>query len=1011
MRKIFLLMLLMFGCYGAFASDFEVDGVYYDICGSNQVKVVQPDEGKAYSGDVVIPETVEHTEFWYGEAETTQYTVVEVDAQAFESSSNLGSLTINANLEELEIRNAEIQQLKFSHCLRVTLYDCKLHALEVSDATDVLSLNGVSLLSSLVVPGTVGSCSLQNCRDLQNLTLQESSSALDLKIDEETPILDMTINRETTLRNVIPQSVVSLFLGDKITFLAYSGLSSLKKIVGNGITVINSLSGTTSLESMSFPKLREICSEAFNGSGIKEINLPNTLESIGDFAFANCTNLASITINSNVVLGSGVFYKCSSLAEFSLPNELDSLGHDMFNGCKALKEISLPHALTKIPERAFFDCASLEKVYINANIVSIEKEAFAGCVKLQSIDFPASLKRIEKGAFDDCEGLTELFLPKSLEYVGPAAFIEVKLDKLHYAGNLEDWMKVKIDIEATGTFYPNTTNPISNAKEFYLSTGLLTDLVIPVGVETVTPWSFTGYLGLKSVTLPKWVKKVGEGAFFACLLDKVVIQSEELEVGKAGFYVSDWYQEEGISNVVVSKNLKKFTGPFPKANTIDYDGTLDDWLSIKLGLSNEMFAYGGKGMLRINGTPVDEVTLPYGTWAVSNYQFAGMSLSTVYIPTSVRRIGKYAFSNCSALQKVLRPANSARTYARTSFAASDESITVGDYAFWFDKKLTQIDIVEVVDSVGEKAFDGTVWLEAQPAEGMQIIGKSVYAYKGEAPATLIIPDGIVNICREAFNGQKNIMSAELPSTLKYISPYAFSECENLTSINLPNSLLSIAEGAFRSCGKLTGVELPNALEYIGDAAFYNTDLRQLRIPKSVKAVDGYYAFYGAPIKSLVIEDGDDELKFKGNGLTRVETAYIGRPGFFEESNYDYLTKVILGKNVTEIPMRFCSYLEEFTVLSKTPPAAPREEYFEHRTYTDCKLIVPQGSLDAYKAAPIWKDFYNIVEADLTSVNAIHNDSPKPCRYYDMSGKRLNGEQKGLMIKKSADGVVRKYVKK
>ena len=66
--------------------------------------------------------------------------------------------------------------------------------------------------------------------------------------------------------------------------------------------------------------------------------------------------------------------------------------------------------------------------------------------------------------------------------------------------------------------YPTDTNPITHAQKFYIGAGLVTDLEIPANVNTVNAWSFTGYRGLKTLTIPSWVKRVGEGAFLGCLL-------------------------------------------------------------------------------------------------------------------------------------------------------------------------------------------------------------------------------------------------------------------------------------------------------------------------------------------------------------------------------------------------------------------------------------------------------------------------------------------------------------
>ncbi len=113
-------------------------------------------------------------------------------------------------------------------------------------------------------------------------------------------------------------------------------------------------------------------------------------------------------------------------------------------------------------------------------------------------------------------------------------------------------------------------------------------------------------------------------------------------------------RERDIDNVVISKNLKQVTGEgdVPTANAIDYDGTIEEWLNIKFNLKKEMFAIDGQGILRINGKQVNEIITPEDMTEIHDYQFAGMALSTVYVPKSLKRIGKYAFAWCHDLERV-----------------------------------------------------------------------------------------------------------------------------------------------------------------------------------------------------------------------------------------------------------------------------------------------------------------------------------------------------------------------
>lgn len=1023
MKHFFILMLLLLGCYNSFA--FEYKGVYYRESDGGAI-VSKPETGGTYSGEIVIPEEVVCKEYAYEPSVT--YHVVGIDENAFEESYGLTKITINAPIKDLKINKCYAQEIVLPQLKSIELENAYISTLDIPSTADDVKLYGCPSLYTLVVPGTVSHLGLSNCSVLGDLVIQESKEKLYLGISDDTPVTDLTISRVVNDNNDYLsslQNLVNLHLGDNITHLpSLDGKTKLKTVEGNGITIIEreTFNGTTSLKTVSFPNLKTIRDWAFKDSGIKSIELPNTLDSIGSSAFCgakltnivlpsslknvgenafeNCEDLTSLTIKGNTSFERNVFENCSSLSSVSLPNDLESLGEEMFCGCSSLVEISLPHDLKVIPKSAFRNCKALQRAYFNGNVEAIEDHAFEGCSNLQSLTLPTPLKSIGIHAFDDCESMAELVLPNSLEYVGGGAFCGVNLTKLTFSGSLKEWLGINFDYliidhdspEDAGTGYPTDTNPITHAQKFYIGAGLVTDLEIPANVNAVNAWSFTGYRGLKTVTIPSWVKRVGEGAFLGCLLDKVTIQAENLQIDKYGFYVSGWIQEEGIHNVVISKNLKQVTGEgdVPTANAIDYDGTIEEWLNIKFNLKKEMFAIDGQGILRINGKQVNEIIIPEDMTEIHDYQFAGMALSTVYVPKSLKRIGKYAFAWCHDLERVQyssvkTPASAKKCQSKT---AVRQFITIGDCAFLMNKKLTDISFAEVVDSVGNRAFYSTAWLDKQP-DGMVIIGKSLYEYKGEVPASVAIPEGIICVCSEAFKGQSKLTDVTFPESLEYISDSAFEGCIGITS-----------------------VEFPEKLQSIGDYAFSQTGLTQINISSNVMRIKGDGAFSKTPIKSVILEDGENELDMNWGMFGSAEIAYIGRPGFFALSGSG-LKEVTLGKYVKEIPLDFvCShYIEKFTILSSIPPVVGREghDYFSEDTYDNCKLIVPKESLEAYKTAPIWKYFTNVEESEVSGIKNVLTSKDSKSLTYGING--CIATSNGIVIEKKSDGSVRKYVRK
>ena len=100
--------------------------------------------------------------------------------------------------------------------------------------------------------------------------------------------------------------------------------------------------------------MRSIGIDSFYGCGLRELRIPNGIESIDGGAFSNCKNIEHVTLPSSLKnLGSSVFKNCTSLSDILLPEGLETIGAEAFLGCENLKEVSLPETLSEIGEGAF----------------------------------------------------------------------------------------------------------------------------------------------------------------------------------------------------------------------------------------------------------------------------------------------------------------------------------------------------------------------------------------------------------------------------------------------------------------------------------------------------------------------------------------------------------------------------------------------------------------------------------------------------------------------------------
>jgi hypothetical protein len=150
-----------------------------------------------------------------------------------------------------------------------------------------------------------------------------------------------------------------------------------------------------------------------------DITLPDTLTSIGDYAFANCTKLTVLDIPKGVTtIGAAAFSGCASLLRLKLPQGLTVISDWLFKDCHSLTGVSIPYSVRELGKGVFAGCKALAEVFLPDDISAIEFEAFRGCKALSYLTLPPGLTRIGDGAFKGCQSLAHLTIPPRVTYIG-----------------------------------------------------------------------------------------------------------------------------------------------------------------------------------------------------------------------------------------------------------------------------------------------------------------------------------------------------------------------------------------------------------------------------------------------------------------------------------------------------------------------------------------------------------------------------------------------------------------
>lgn len=167
-------------------------------------------------------------------------------------------------------------------------------------------------------------------------------------------------------------------------------------------------------------KCERIGARAFaNQSHLTTLNMPDSVTSIDDSAFYDCSGLKSATMNGVTRIGGHAFCECA-LESVSIKNITD-IGWGVFSHCESLKTVELGNQLREIGNSAFSGCSALVPV-LPDSVEIIGESAFSDCTAIKSITLPEGLQKIENGAFEGCTSLTSIVVPDSVTHLGQSTF-------------------------------------------------------------------------------------------------------------------------------------------------------------------------------------------------------------------------------------------------------------------------------------------------------------------------------------------------------------------------------------------------------------------------------------------------------------------------------------------------------------------------------------------------------------------------------------------------------------
>ena len=656
-KSLLCCMLAFLGCLNVSAYDFESDGIYYTITGSNTVSVVRGDY--AYTGNVTIPEAV-------GLSGKT-YLVTGIGDEAFKSAAELDSIKLPEGLTF--IGNKAFYQ------------------------------SGVKAISLPSTLSSMGASAFRECNNLTEIVLPDAlkdikeygfygcNNLKTLSLGNQTVTIEQYAFNNTGIENLLIPNSVKI-----ISNHAFDGCSSLKTLsidnaqvsikgrafsnceklvdinLGNAVVELGSIEESqylrgafwncNNITTIKFPSsLTSIGDGSFDGcTRLREVELPTTITYIGNYAFSGCS-IDNITLPSSLTcIGDYAFYNCP-IREIELPNGLKAIGKGTFSACP-LTEIVVPVSVSYISYGAFANCKSLKTVKIENAPVTIQG-SFIGCTNLDNIDLGTAVVALNQclqsgtgfssgGCFEGCTSLKNIVVPNSIHELTYNLFY-----------NCTGLSEVKL---------PNELNSIGQSS--FMGCTRLRNIVLPNTVQFVGSGAFHGCSNLKSVVLSTSLKTIESSAFYNCSsLQEIVIPEAVTEIGSGAFRGCIALKSVQIDNAICKIGFYAFRDcnnlievDMGRTNTIEFGAFYNCVSLTEVFIPNSVTEIVGdnwKDGAFQNCTSLRKVTLGTGLNNIISNTFKNcIKLSeVVFTGNNIVTISDNVFQNCRSLKKLELPAS------------------------------------------------------------------------------------------------------------------------------------------------------------------------------------------------------------------------------------------------------------------------------------------------------------------------------------------------------------------
>ncbi len=657
---------------------------------------------------------------------------------------------------------------------------------------------------------------------------------------------------------------------------------------------------------------------------ITKVVLPEGIEKINSYAFANLTALEEIVLPSTLQsIEYGAFYNCTSLQKitFSGENNLQIISQNAFENCDLRGTLELD-SICVISDYAFAGNQKLTGIVLSDTLLSVGQYAFAGCKKLSDVTVNSDKVKYGAYAFTGCESLTEFYVNSAVLPEG--MFYECKsMTKVTVGKDVKDIGAFAFRDTEIAEFViseGNTVYKVQSSDKIISADGTKLIAVAPTLRDEFNSESVSGYT----------ITEIGKGAFSHNQRITSVVLPDVTVVGDYGLASNEYLESVTLGSLTA----------------IGEYGFFEAGISVL----PEMTAETKIGKYAFSHTKLKSVNIPDSMVIAEGVFSECASLTTVVIGNNVT-IGKHAFSFDKSLAfKVITVYENGKKLHKYEFHSPLTSLTIGDNAiigdnafynaadlksvtlgenaeignsaFYNNSSLESIDI-STANKIGDYAFSGDVYYACED-ENMSVAavnneGMYFYTYHGPQLKKIDVSSA-ASIGKYSFSYCRELVDVVLGEAITEIPEYAFAGCASIKNINMEN-VTTIGEYAFMECG-LEAIDISGATD-VGDYAFVsNRELAEVTFGEGCESIgEGSFA-YCDPLSvvnnlNYVINVGS--YAFAYTAITEADltgVVSIGDHAFIKEDVTEFT--LVLGTALNELgenPFAMCKIQPLSTVVT------------------------------------------------------------------------------------------------